>query len=249
MARRDRDLVSEHSSASIRNRLRHPRGESPLGDFMLGGVDGVVTTFAVVAGSAGGQLTTVIVIILGIANLIADGFSMAVSNYLGTRASQEEVHQSRSDEEWQISEFPEGEMAEIRQIFEKKGFEGATLDEIVAVISADRKVWVDTMMAEELRLSEISKRPARAALTTFIAFSICGAIPLIPFLGSFGTFDEMFRISTILGAATFFILGMGKGWAVGISPLRSGLQTFAVGGAAAALAYAAGHFLHAMFAG
>lgn len=248
MARPSRDLHGEHAPHRIRNRLDHPRGESPLGDFMLGGVDGVVTTFAVVAGSAGGQLASTIVIILGIANLIADGFSMAVSNYLGTRTRQEEVRQSRADEQWQIDVFPEGEREEIREIFARKGFEGTGLDEIVEIITADREVWVDTMMAEELRLSDVSTRPLRAGVTTFVAFSICGAIPLLPFLIGAGDFNAMFFVSASLGAATFFALGMGKGRVVGISPVRSGLQTLAMGGVAAILAYGAGYVLHLIFA-
>jgi vacuolar iron transporter family protein len=247
MARRTRDLRSEHALHHIRSRLDNPRGESALGDFMLGGVDGVVTTFAVVAGSAGGQLTATIVIILGIANLIADGFSMAVSNYLGTRARQQEVQRSRADEEWQIDVFPEGERDEIREIFAQKGLKGASLDEIVEVITANREVWVNTMMAEELRLSDVSARPLRAGLATFIAFSICGIVPLLPFLFGIGEFDTMFLVSAGLGVATFFALGMGKGRVVGISPFRSGLQTLAVGSAAAVLAYAAGFLIHSLF--
>ncbi len=215
---------------------------------MLGGVDGVVTTFAVVAGSAGGQLATTIVIILGVANLIADGFSMAVSNYLGTRARQEEVSRSRADEAWQIDTFPKGERDEIREIFARKGFAGESLNEIVAVITANREVWIDTMMAEELRLSDVSSHPLRAGLTTFLAFSICGAVPLLPFLIGIGNFNAMFLASASLGAVTFFALGMGKGRVVGISPVRSGLQTLAMGGVAATLAYVAGHFLHMVFA-
>ena len=248
MARPSRDLLGEHAPHRIRSRLDHPRGESPLGDFMLGGVDGVITTFAVVAGSAGGQLASTIIIILGIANLIADGFSMAVSNYLGTRTRQEEVRKSRADEQWQIDVFPEGEREEIREIFARKGFEGAALNEIVEVITADREVWINTMMAEELRLSDVSSRPLRAGLTTFVAFSICGAIPLLPFLIGIGDFNAMFFASASLGAATFFALGMGKGSVVGISPVRSGLQTLGVGGVAAILAYVAGHLLHLIFA-
>lgn len=216
---------------------------------MLGGVDGVVTTFAVVAGSAGGQLTASTVIILGIANLIADGFSMAVSNYLGTSARLEEFRQSRADEEWQVDEFPEGERKEIREIFSGKGFDGATLDEIVEVITADRKVWIDTMMAEELRMSDVSTRPLRAGLTTFFAFMVSGFIPLLPFLFGIGDFDTMFLASAGLGAAAFLALGVGKGWAIGTSPAWSGLQTLGIGGAAATLAYGAGYLLHSLFAG
>lgn len=246
MQRKYRDLLGEHTSRRIRERLADPRGGSPLGDFILGGVDGVVTTFAVVAGSAGGQLASSTVIILGIANLIADGFSMAVSNYLGTRARQEEIEQSRADEQWQITEFPEGERREIREIFARKGFEGATLDEIVDVITADRDVWVDTMMAEELKLNDASVGPLKAALTTFVAFSICGLGPLLPFLFGIGDFDTMFLASAGFGAVTFVVLGMGKGRVVGISPVRSGLRTLAIGGAAAILAYTAGFVLHAL---
>lgn len=249
MIGKTRDLEQEHVPQTIRERLRSPRGESPLGDFMLGGIDGVVTTFAVVAGSAGGQLSATTVIILGFANLVADGFSMAVSNYVGTRARQEEVRRSREDEEWQINEYPEGESREIREIFASKGFEGDTLDEIVHVITADRRVWVDTMMAEELQMSDVSARPFRAALTTFVAFAICGLIPLLPFLLELDRFDTAFTASAALGALTFFVLGLGKGMTVGTAPVRSGLRTLAIGSAAAALAYVAGALLHGLFAG
>ena len=216
---------------------------------MLGGVDGVVTTFAVVAGSAGGRLSAAVVIILGLANLVADGFSMAVSNYLATKSRLEQVIRSRHGEYWQIENYPEGEREEIKQIFVRKGFEGETLDLVVDVVTRDRDVWVDTMMAEELRLSETSARPLRASIATFVAFSLCGFVPLVPFVLGLGPFETMFGISTGLAAATFVALGVGKGLALNLSPLRAGLQTLTIGGAAAALAYAAGFGLHVLFGG
>lgn len=244
-----RDLRSEHSAARIHARLQNPKGESALGDFMLGGVDGVVTTFAIIAGSAGGQLGATTVIVLGIANLLADGFSMAVSNYLGTQARREEIRKTRADEEWQIDTFPAGERREIREIFARKGFAGSTLERIVDVITSDKKVWVDTMMAEELKLSEGSARPARAGLTTFGAFVICGLTPLLPFLLAIGSFDRMFGLSAILGMATFLVLGVSNGLLAGSSPAKSGLRTLLIGGTAAALAYGAGSILHSVFGG
>jgi VIT1/CCC1 family predicted Fe2+/Mn2+ transporter len=248
VGRSRRDLREEHTLTSIRNRIRRPSGESPVGDFMLGGIDGVVTTFAIIAGSAGGHLSSTAVIILGIANLLADGFSMAVSNYVGTRARQEDVRQSRSDEEWQIDTFPEGERREIREVFARKGFTGETLEEIVEVITSDRKVWVETMMAEELKMSEVSARPVRAALTTFIAFALCGLFPLLPFLLGIGDFETMFGASAALGVVTFVALGAGKGRLVGLSPVLSALQTLAIGSVAAILAYGAGFGLNLLFA-
>lgn len=245
--RQTRNLADEHRTDRIRDRLNSPRGESPLGDFVLGGVDGVVTTFAVVAGSAGGGLSVTAVIILGLANLVADGFSMGISNYLGTRSRQQEVAQARADENWQIQANPEGERQEIRQIFARKGLEGETLDRVVDAVASDERVWVDTMMAEELKLSEISARPRRAALYTFLAFVLCGLVPLLPFISGIGHFERMFAISAALAAATFFALGVGKGMVLGVPSLRSGLQTLLIGSVAAALAYGIGFGLRTLF--
>ena len=206
-----------------------------------------MTTFAVVAGSAGGQLSMVAVIILGLANLVADGFSMGISNYLGTCSRQQEVTRARADEAWQLDADPEGERREIREIFARKGFGGAPLDHIVQVITSDREVWVDTMMAEELKLSEVSARPLRAGIVTFAAFTLCGLVPLTPFLLGGGNFESMFRISLTLSAATFFALGIGKGAVLGLPPLRSGIQTLVIGSIAAGLAYATGMLLRQMF--
>ncbi len=245
--RQRRNLANEHRTDRIRERLESPRGESPLGDFVLGGVDGVVTTFAVVAGSAGGGLSVTTVIILGLANLVADGFSMGISNYLGTRSRQQEVAQARADENWQITADPDGERQEIRQIYARKGLEGEMLDRVVDAVTSDERVWVDTMIAEELKLSEVSARPRRAALYTFLAFVLCGFVPLLPFIAGTGHFERMFAISTALAAATFFALGTGKGMVLRVPPLGSGLQTLLIGSVAASLAYGIGFGLRAMF--
>jgi len=244
---RRRNLQEEHRRGRIRARLDQPRGESPLGDFILGGVDGVVTTFAVVAGSAGGGLAASTVIILGLANLVADGFSMGVSNFLGTRSRQQEVAQARADENWQIENHPEGEQMEIREIFARKGLDPDTLDKVVDAVTSDRRVWVDTMMAEELKLSEVSARPLRAASFTSLAFCICGFVPLLPFVLGAGDFERMFAISSGFAAATFLALGLGKGVILGAAPLRAGLQTLLLGSAAAILAYGMGLALRTMF--
>jgi VIT1/CCC1 family predicted Fe2+/Mn2+ transporter len=244
----ERDLREEHRPEQIGRRLSRPGGHSALGDAVLGGVDGIVTTFAVVAGCAGGRLPTAIVIILGLANLVADGFSMAVSNYLGTRSRQQEVERARKDESWQIERYPEGEQQEVREIFRRKGFEGATLDRIVEVITDNRDTWVDTMLREELNLNATAARPVRAALATFAAFIGFGAVPLVPFLVAALPADRLFAISAVASGAAFLALGVWKGVMLQRSPLRSGLQTLVIGGAAAALAYSTGALLHGLVA-
>ena len=141
--------VELHSPRAIRERLLRPQGQNHLRDFIYGGIDGAVTTFAVVAGVAGAGLSATVVIILGVANLIADGFSMAVSNFAATRSEMQQRALARAEEERQILELPEGEREEIRQIFSLKGFSGENLDRVVEVITDNPRVWVDTMMLEE----------------------------------------------------------------------------------------------------
>ena len=113
----DQSLRDQHTPAAIAKRLSDGPRQGNLKDFVFGAVDGLVTTFAVVAGEAGAELSTTIVLILGMANLMADGFSMAVGNFLGTRAEQQQRKHFESIEQMHIDQYPEGEREEIRQIF------------------------------------------------------------------------------------------------------------------------------------
>ncbi|MGV8843857.1 MAG: VIT1/CCC1 transporter family protein [Pseudomonas sp.] len=105
---------------------------------ILGAIDGCVTTFAVVAGAVGAGLPASVALIMGFANLFADGFSMAVSNYEAIKAERQLRDEARRMEEEHIDRVPEGEREEIRQEFRKQGFSGSTLESIVATISQIR---------------------------------------------------------------------------------------------------------------
>jgi VIT1/CCC1 family predicted Fe2+/Mn2+ transporter len=211
---------------------------------VLGAIDGCVTTFAVVAGASGAALPGAVVLILGFANLVADGFSMAVSNYQGTKTERESLERAVREEEEHIRLVPEGEREEIRQIFAAKGFGGDTLERIVEVISGKRDVWVDTMLAEERGLSRRGADPLRAAAATFAAFAVAGLIPLLPFLLSLQI--DRFTASAVITAAAFFAIGVARGLILGRPALRSGLGILAMGGAAAFLAFAAAFLLRGL---
>jgi VIT1/CCC1 family predicted Fe2+/Mn2+ transporter len=237
-------LAAEHRPEAIRARLARGARRSYLADAVLGAIDGCVTTFAVVAGASGAALPGAVVLILGFANLAADGFSMAVSNYQGRKTEREALERAAHEEEEHIRLVPEGEREEIRQIFAAKGFGGETLERIVAVISANRDVWVQTMLTEERGLAREGADPLRAAAATFVAFAVAGLIPLTPFLFSMQL--ERFAASAAITAAAFFAIGIARGLVLGRPALRSGLGVLAMGSAAAALAFAAASALRGL---
>ena len=217
-------------------------------EFVYGATDGAVTTFAVVAGVVGAGLSPSIILILGFANLFADGFSMAIGNYLGSKSQKEYIEKERRREEWEIDNLVEQEKQEIKDIYIEKGFKAELLDEIVSVITSRRKVWIDTMMKEELGLIEDKKQPLDAAITTFTAFNLVGLIPLIPFiflhLSGFAISTEYaFIYSVVFTGISFFMIGIVRGKIVNKSLLRTGINTLAVGGIAAFVAYVVGHLL------
>lgn len=245
--RPDRDALERaHTPEAIRQRLSGLPGHSYLRDFVYGAVDGAVTTFAVAAGAEGASLSPGIVLVLGLANLVADGFSMAAGNFLGVRAAQAERRSALRTEEFHITRYPDGEREEVRQIFARKGFSGDDLERVVDVITSDRHQWVDTMLKEELGLPGRSPSPWRAAASTFVAFVLAGVMPLLPYLLARAVpamLPAAFVSSAVLTGAVFFLVGALKGRFVAERWRLAGLETFLVGGSAAGLAYVVGLLL------
>lgn len=236
------ELEHQHTPEAIGERLAAGSKHNYLRDFVYGGIDGSVTTFAVVAGTVGARLSVEVVLILGVANLLADGFSMAASNFLGTRAERDDYRRIYNIEARHIDVDPDGEREEIRQIYAVKGFAGDELERAVTLVTSDRELWIQTMLTEEYGLPQSVRSEWKAAFITFAAFIVCGLVPLLSFIFGIGS---AFPISTVLTALVFFAIGSFKaGWST--DPWwKSGLQTLAVGGAAAALAYLAGIVLRA----
>ena len=217
-----------------------------LGEFVYGAIDGTITTFAVVAGAAGAALSPGIVIILGFANLLADGFSMACGNFLSERTQRDYIEKERKREEWEIENVREGEVEEIREIFLKKGFKGKDLDRAVQIITSDKKIWVDTMMADELGLIQSPKSPWKTAAGTYFGFLVIGIIPLLAYLMSylFLFFQQhTFKIAIVMTLAALVIIGIIKRYVTKKDLWKSVAETVFVGGAAAVIAYYIGFLL------
>jgi VIT1/CCC1 family predicted Fe2+/Mn2+ transporter len=245
-AARPKSLEDDHTPRAVSARLRQTPSPSYLRDVIYGAIDGAVTTFAVVAGAAGAGLSDSVVIILGGANLIADGFSMAVSNFLGSRAERQQRERARRDELTHIRLVPEGEREEIRQIFAAKGFRGEDLERVVEVITSDHELWTDTMMREELGYGAAERSELRAALATFVAFVTVGFLPLLVYVYDLlvaADVDDPFLWSAVMTGVAFAAVGGMKSRFVDQSWWRSALETLAVGGLAAVLAYVTGDLL------
>lgn len=233
-------LTHQHTPEAISQRLSEGPSSSYLRDWIYGGIDGAVTTFAVVSGSAGAQLSAKTILILGFANLIADGFSMAAGNYLGTKAETEQWQQLDLFERYQIRNEPHGEAEEIRQILRRKGFQGDLLESAVQRITSDPENWVRMMLTEEYGLPFSIRSASLAALSTFSAFLICGFIPLAPFV--FGA-SKASSVASLLTLLVFFGIGSFKShWSL-TSWWKSGVTTLALGASAAGLAYGVGWIL------
>ena len=231
-----------HSVKEIRERLVEKNTPSDLRDFVYGSIDGTITTFAIVAGVEGANLAPSIIIALGFANVLADGFSMAASNYSGTKAELDDIKRLRQIEVQHLKTNPEGEREEIRQILIMKGLEGEVLEGAVRAITSQKERWIDMMMVEEYGVLPQNPQPFRAAIITFFAFVICGMIPLISYILGLG---NAFIAATVATGATFFLIGALKSrWSLQ-NWVWSGLETLGIGGIAAALAY----FVGTLFAG
>ncbi|PZX55965.1 VIT1/CCC1 family predicted Fe2+/Mn2+ transporter [Algoriphagus ratkowskyi] len=218
-------------------------------EFVYGGIDGAITTFAVVAGGFGANLDSGIIIILGFANLLADGFSMSVGAYLSAKSDKENYKKHEALEYWEIENLPETEREEISDIYKAKGFEGELLEKVVDQITSNKDLWVAEMMKDELNLMEETKSPFKIGLATFISFIIVGFIPLTVYLWTFvyPSPINIFFWTSVLTTLAFVIIGALKSLVNQTSPIKSIAETVALGLLAAIVAFYVGDILQTFF--
>lgn len=224
------------------------RYDKYLGPFVYGGIDGCVTTFAVVAGAVGAGLDSAVIIILGFANLLADGFSMSIGAYLSSKSERSYYHKQKRIEYWEVENLPEKEKQEIREVYREKGFDGDTLEKIVEVITADKDRWVNVMMKEELGLTLDEKSPLKIALATYVSFLLIGLIPMLVYVWDYFqpiANGNTFLYASLLTAASFIIIGILKSYITQSSIIRGILETLLLGIVAATVAYYVGDWLEA----
>jgi vacuolar iron transporter family protein len=231
----------------------HPDSNNPsynwLADFVYGGIDGAVTTFAVVAGVQGASLSIPIILILGFANLFADGFSMAASKYLSDKAELEQYEKIRRAEHRHLKEKTEHERGEVREIMAEYGFTGRDLNRATEIITSNPEKWVDLMMRHEFNMTIENTHPLKGAFATFVAFVVIGFIPLLGYtFNAFIPLDQfgIFIATCIATLVAMFVVGAIKSVFVMRHWFISGLETVFFGGLAASIAYIVGYLLRGL---
>ncbi|MBI4117558.1 MAG: VIT1/CCC1 transporter family protein [Parcubacteria group bacterium] len=234
----------QHDEASLHSSVQSS-WQKYLSEFVYGGIDGCVTTFAVVAGAVGAGLDSSVIIILGLANLFADGFSMSVGSYLSSKSEWQNYLKHEGIERWEVDHVPEKERQEIRDIYSRKGFQGKALESVVDTICSDKERWIDVMMKEELLLQKPDKKPVMRGLVTFISFLVVGMVPLsvylVDFLAPIATgFQSRFSLAIILTTLAFALIGFLKSSVTHSNTWRGVIETVLLGSLAAAISYGVG---------
>jgi len=180
---------------------------------VFGAIDGIITTFSVVSGAVGGNLGINVILILGFSNLISDGLSMGLGDFISSQAEYDYSKAEMRREKWEFENYAQGEINEMIDIYRDKGLSVEDATELVTVLAKNKNNFIDTMMVEELGMMPPSpdESPAKGGLVTFAAFVIFGLIPLIPYvigqLVGGASFIGLFGAAIGLVALTLFSLG------------------------------------------
>lgn len=210
-----------------------------LSDIILGGQDGLVNVLGVILGVAAASGETRIVLAAGLAATFAESASMAAVAYTSKVAERDYYKRQMDNEKREIMEVPHLERAEIREIYLNKGFKGKLLDEIVDVITSNEKIWLETMMSDELKLAPIhKKRPFSSAILVGVAAVVGSLVPLVPFI--FLPIAEGIAVSLIITALVLFATGAVKAKVTVGNWGRSGLEMTVIGVVSALIGYFVG---------
>lgn len=221
----------------------HREAGKYIKDAVYGANDGIITTFAVVAGVAGADLSVITVLLLGISNLLADGFSMAASSWLSTKSERDMYQRERSVEEWELRNRRTSELAEMRALLKERGYAPEDAKHLTDLLIKNEDFWLDMMMREELKLSGArGLKPIWSASITFFAFVIAGIVPLSIYF-FFPPHQNLFLYASLLTVLALFIVGSLRARFTRKSAIFAGFEMLIVGGIAAVIAYTIGAFV------
>ena len=217
----------------------HLKESNTMRDFVFGFGDGVNTSLGIAAGVGGADASSDIIILAALVAMFTGAKAMAVQNYLAVKSHRELLKSEIDRENWEIENKPEDERKEIEDIYKAKGFTGKDLEMIVNKIISDKKVWLNTMLTEELNLNlEIAGHPLKGALIMFGSFLVGGILPIIPFFFSSGFTPLIIAVGFSLSAS--FIVGAVKSRMANTSLIKGGIEMAGLGTGIALIGYGIG---------
>ena len=219
----------------------HPQSHRVEGawvrDATLGANDGLVSVLTLLAGVSGANVSGNVVLIAGLAALVAGAISMSVGAYVSAKAYRSYYRAELRKEVEEMREKPDVEREEIREIYRDRGFEGELLERVVETITSNPRTWLKVMMSEELGLSPQFGRPVSAAAVMFGAFLVGGIVPVLPFFFTEGT--PALLIALCVTALALMAAGAIRSRYTGERPLVAGLELVAM----AAIGFGAAHLI------
>lgn len=239
------------------NKEMHQTEGGFLKPLIFGGLDGILTSFAIVAGAAGGSMPIPVILVLGFSNIFADALAMGVGEFLSSKAENEWILSERRRENWEMENYPEGEIHEMIDIYEKRGMTREDATVVINTMSKYKDFFVDVMMAEELALQvpeeDHKTESMKEGVVMFCAFATFGSLPLLgyviipalfPMLGE----DILFMAACVITGLVLFGMGCVKSIFSAANWFVCGLETFLLGGACATVAYTIGQFVDGLIA-
>lgn len=223
-----------------------------LKPLIFGGLDGILTSFAIVAGAAGGSMPIPVVLVLGFSNIFADALAMGVGEFLSSKAENEWILSERRRENWEMENYPEGEIAEMIDIYEDRGMSREDATIVIEKMSKYKDFFVDVMMAEELALQVPDKdhkvESMKDGVAMFCSFATFGSLPLLGYVIIPALFpnkgeEVLFTAACVITALVLFGMGCVKSVFSAANWFMCGLETLLLGGACATVAYTVGQFV------
>mmetsp|Transcript_10760 Transcript_10760/g.17637 ORF Transcript_10760/g.17637 Transcript_10760/m.17637 type:complete len:284 (-) Transcript_10760:41-892(-) len=222
----------------------HREDGDSIKSIVYGGLDGVLTAFAIISGAAGGSLSPTTVLVLGVSNIFADAFAMGVGDTVSTIAYHEHVAQERRRECWEFENYPEGEIEEMIELYEQRGLPKDKASVVVNTMAKYKEFFIDIMMCEELQLKVPDERddPYKDGFVTFLSFLIFGMLPLAgyilcPLLLPSASSQLLFGCACVITMVVLFSLGAFKSKFSASTWYYSGFEFLALGSAAALTSY------------
>ncbi len=216
---------------------RHFAAPDAVRDIVIGMADGLTVPFALAAGLSGAISSTKLIVTAGLAEVVAGSIAMGLGGYLAGRSDAEHYASELARERREIVEQPDDEVREVQEIFARFGLQAEDSARVAQALRANPERWVDFMMQYELGLTAPDPRRAlRSALTIATAYAVGGLIPLSPYM-VLETAARALLYSVAMTIIALFAFGYVKGHYTGTPPLRSAVQTTAIGGLAAAAAF------------